>query len=118
MKRKIIAFGMALLVFAGSSMTVLAGVCPHPDAPEGVHHFDMGKGCCKVVASCGRTEDLGYHQYLYGYAHDGKPIYHNDCHLTRAIQYCMYVCFYCGAEELGGGHEHPQEVRHSVTHRE
>lgn len=111
MKTKIIALVMALLVFAGSSMTALAAVCPNPNSPDGYHHFNS----CKP-ANWGRIDDLGYHQYLFGYDHNLKPIFRYDCHLTQGIEYCMYVCNYCGMDEPGGAHEHPQEVRHSISH--
>lgn len=111
MKKKIVAFCTAMFVFAGSSMTALAAVCPHPNAPEGVHHFNS----CKSVDG-GRIEDLGTHTYLYGYDKNNKPIYRDDCRKTQAYKYCIYVCYYCGLENQNGAHEHPQGIRHSISH--
>lgn len=126
MKRKLIAFCMAMFVFAGSSMTAMAAVCPHPNAqvcaasngqvcpapgaPEGVHHFDD----CKYVGM-GRTEDRGTHLYLYGYDSNKNPIYHN-CKMTQTYLYCINVCHWCGQEDTNSAHEHAQEIKHSVSH--
>lgn len=112
MKSKIIALSMALLVFAGSSMTAQAAVCPNPNAPGGVHHFNS----CKPTLG-GRIEDLGYHTYLYAYDNNHNPVYRSDCHLTQGIQYCRYVCFYCGADDPDGAHEHKQLIQHSISHK-
>ena len=110
MKKKLLALGMALFVFSGSSMTALAAVCPHPKAPGGVHHFNS----CKPTGG-GRTDDLGYHSYLYGYDENNNPIYKN-CKMTQPVQYCIYVCYYCGQENLDGTHEHKLLIQHSVNH--
>ena len=110
MKKKLLALGMALFVFAGSSMTALAAVCPHPNAPGGVHHFNA----CKPTGG-GRTENLGTHSYLYGYDENYNPIYRN-CTMTKVIQYCVYVCRYCAQENPNGAHEDTIAIRHSVNH--
>lgn len=113
MKRTIAAFCMAILVFAGSSMTALAAVCPHPNAPGGVHHFTS----CKPAGNGGRIEDHGFHSYLYGYDDTGKPMYRNDCRMTEAFQYCIYVCHWCGLENPDSPHEHSLGIQHSISHK-
>lgn len=109
MKKKLVAFCMAMFVFAGSSMTAMAAVCPN--APDGVHHFNS----CKPVNG-GRIADLGTHTYLYGYDENDKPIYRNNCRMTQPYQYCIYACYWCGQENPNGAHEHAQAIRHSISH--
>lgn len=66
MKRKNIAFCMALFVFAASSMTALAGDCPHPNVPGCKHYYICGEYYCRSQG-WGEVKDLGCHSYLWGY---------------------------------------------------
>ena len=114
MKKKIVALGMALLVFAGSSMTSQAAGCPNPNSPDGAHYFNS----CKPAVGSGRRDELGTHRYVSGYTADNTPIYSYDCQLVQPVQYCMYVCRYCGLQQSSGGaHEHKLPIEHSVKHK-
>lgn len=113
MKSKLIAFCLAVFVFTGSSMTAQAAVCPN--APDGVHHFEMGHQYCKYQ-NMGRTVDLGTHRYLYAYDGNGNPVYKNNCRLTQTHLYYRYTCYWCGLEDTSASHEHIQEIEHSIAH--
>lgn len=108
MKRKMIALSMALFVFTGSSMTAQAAVCPNPNSPGGVHYFNS----CRPAGYGGRIEDLTSFVRC-----DDDIINGNDCKMTQGIQYCRYVCFYCGLEYDDGAHEHRLPIRHSVSRK-
>lgn len=114
MKRKIIAFGMALLVFAGSSMTVLAGFCPHPNAQDGLHLIKCGENICRSQG-WGEVRDLGSHRYLYKLDENGNPVYGPECRITQRVEYFSFVCFNCGTD-LNRIHEHKGPYRHSDSH--
>ncbi len=112
MKKKIVAFCMAMLVFAGSSMTTLAAICPNPNAPEGIHHFNDHKR-----AGWGYERDLGTHSYVYARDSQGNPMYRDDCRVKTSFEYCQYVCHYCGlANQETELHDHYVGVTHSVNH--
>ena len=109
MKKALLSVSIGLVVFISSSITSLAAVCPNPNAPGGVHDFSSHK----VVG--GTTNDLGYHDYLYGYDQYHNPIYHS-CHMTQRVDYCYYVCYYCGTENPSSAHTHLYPVQHSASH--
>ena len=94
MKRKIIAFGMALLVFAGSSMTALAGTCPHPNAQDGMHYYICGPNYCRSQ-NWGEVKDQGWHKFFYGYDEKGNPIFGPECRMTQSVEYYRLACINC-----------------------
>ena len=102
MKKIILALCMTLVIFTSSTnISFAAAGC--------VHDFSA----CKNVG--GTVNDLGYHQYLYGYDEYHSPIY-KSCHLTQVVEYCVYVCSHCGLERSGSGHSHIRNTEHSVSH--
>ena len=115
MKSKIIALSMALFVFAGSSMTAQAGLCPNPNSPDGLHHFEYGHQYCEFQ-DWGYVKDLGSHREIYGYDQDANPIYGPECKMTQKVEYFKYVCFLCGLEDSNGSHEHFGPIQHSISH--
>lgn len=110
MKKKLIAFCMAIFVFAGSSVTALAGNCPAQGAQGRDHCFSDHR-----YVGMGRTDDLGTHSYLYGYDENGKPIY-RICKMTQTVKYCTLVCYWCGQDDPSGAHQHAEAIKHSLSH--
>lgn len=115
MKSKLIALSMALLVLAGSSMTAQAAICPHPNAPGGVHYYVTDHIHCHDEGM-GYTKDLGTHRYLYAEYDTGEKIYHDDCRITQTHSYHRYMCYWCGQVDTSASHEHIHEVKHSIAH--
>nr|WP_300662770.1 hypothetical protein [uncultured Acetatifactor sp.] len=112
MKKKISALIIAMSVFmCGSSFAFAAesGI-----APQAGHIHDF-KQCVRVGNEYREHPQL--HTYLYGYDHNGKEIYRNDCQLYSVYQNCKYVCKVCGIAEPGGGeHRHFIRFEHSILH--
>lgn len=109
MRKKLIAFGMAMILFAGSSMTTLAdGVCPGSNT--GGHVFE-----CEA-SGMGTMEDMGYHEYYFG-EEDGISIYKYDCMRRRSISYCSKKCRKCGYVRENSQHSHVIGEWHSIIHR-
>lgn len=112
MKRTILGICAAVLIFMCSSLSALAAVCP--DAPDGVHHFTAHQSTGLMTA-----RDGGTHSYLYGYDHNGKAIYKNDCRVTIYDVHCRYKCEYCTVVEENSWHMHSSSklCKHSVNHK-
>lgn len=109
MKKTLLALCMILTIFISSTSTSFAAVCPNPNAPSGAHDFSDHKNKGGIV------KDLGNHQYLYGYDEYHTPMY-RTCHITQVVEYCIFVCKYCGLENSGGSHSHEHDPQHSVSH--
>ena len=84
MKKTVFTLSIALSVFLCNTVSASAAVCPNPNAPKGVHHFLEHQQIGFLAA-----RDGGTHSYLYGYDHNGKEIYKNDCEITIYDAYCQ-----------------------------
>lgn len=110
MKKTFFALCIALSIFICSSMYASASVCS--GSSDGVHHFTGHQ----TVGSLGSKEN-GTHTYLYGYDHNGQPIYKDNCKLTLVYSYCVYKCEYCSVWESSEQHKHYLYTEHSINHK-
>lgn len=109
MKKTIFALCIAMSIFMCDLMLASAVVCSA--APDGVHHFSGHES----LGSLYGVED-GTHEYLYGYDHNEKPIYRNDCKLIQVYRACVFKCAYCNVRESDVQHGHHVYTLHSVDH--
>ena len=109
MKKTIFALCIALSVFMCNSTFALAAVCNL--SPDGVHHFSAHEQGVRF------TVDGGFHEYLYGYDSQNRPIYKNDCKITYNNSYCNYVCKHCYIKQDNGQHTHSGSTSHSISHK-
>lgn len=110
MMKRIGTFSLVVLLLFGNVLVPQAVVCSN--SPNGVHDFSVHKS-----VDAGYSEDLGTHEYLYGYDQDHNPIYKNDCRKTAHYQYCQYICRYCNkVNDTQGSHSHYVKTSHSVNH--
>lgn len=111
MKRKIVAIGIAPLIFACNSMTLQAATCPY--SPDGVHHLSSN---AHRSSGMGYSVDKGTHTYLWGYDVDENPIYKDNCKITESYEYCRFACNYCGAVDNDSPYHTHCTTHHSINH--
>ncbi len=101
---------IALSVFMCNSTSAFAAVCEKSE--DGVHHFDKHR----YILGSGYNRDGGNHMYLYGYDHNDRPIYKNDCKLKLIYNNCNYICSDCHIIREGMLHSHQINTIHSINH--
>lgn len=108
MKKIFFVLCIALSIFICNSTYASASVCRSASAclHEFTEHEAVGTG----------YKENGTHKYLYGYDHNGQPMFRDDCSLTLVYSNCIYKCKYCSVWESSEQHKHYLYTEHSIDH--